>query len=225
MNKRLLPILLIITTLPALAQQDTTTPPSKTVWSARQVSAELVEAVINGNLFVPDQRREPRVQPPPGDSASDESQTYGPTDPPIEYRAEDPDRSYRLIGTSFTGGRWLAFIENDQTREIHRVTVDESIASGTVTAINYNRIEYAANDQSRSVPIGRDLTGAEPPASLESDLSGLFATESASDVSTDSMDTQSQADNTPAATAPSTADDQRAEVLRRLRERRERESQ
>lgn len=226
MTKWILPMLLIVSPLPAAAQKDADPINGASTWSAREVPAELVDSIINGNMFMPDLRREPRVELSPGDAVSDEMRAEDPPAPQPVYSADDPDRRFRLIGSSFAGGRWLAFIENNETGEVHRVAVEEPIASGTITAIDYNRIEYVANDESRTVLIGRDLTGAEPPTTLESDLSSLFESDTPSVQTAVSprADTSSNTPNT-LATDPSDAEARRAEVLRRLRERRERESQ
>lgn len=221
MTKSLLILVILITALPAVAQNEAAPKQSTPAWTPHEVPAELMESVINGNLFVPNQRRVPRVEPPPGEET--DNQPADQTREPEVIDQDDPDRDYRLIGSSYTGGQWLAFIENSQTREIHRVAVDQSIASGKVSSIDYDRIEYAVNDETRAIQIGRDLTGAEPRASLESELSNLFAPVTTTD-QTPSPTGTTESTNAPA-TESATGDNSRAEILRRLRERRERESQ
>ena len=223
MNMTLLMMAFLIPAQPVVAQNGSAPAQAAPAWTAREVPAELMEAVINGNLFVPNQRREPRVEPPPGENTSDGSPVEESISPQNTYQEDDPDRAYRLIGLSHTGGRWLAFIENSQTREMHRVAVDQPIASGTVTAIDYDRIEYAVNDETRIIQIGHDLTGIEPRVPLESELSSLFAPVTTTG-ETPSPNNIAETTNTPA-TETAGGDVSREEILRRLRERRERESQ
>lgn len=207
--------LIVMTSLPAIAQDSTDAPDSATKWSAKEVPSDLVDTIINRNMFVPDQRRAPRVETPPEDV--DDTQTEEAA-PPVEVHPEDPDRRFRLIGASFVTDRWLAFIENLDDAQIHRVSIDGKIASGTITEIGYNRIEYAVDGETRTVLIGRDLTGAEPVMPAPSYPGASGATAPPSNV------TPTNGNDAPTA-APSDADARRAEILRQLRERRERENQ
>lgn len=228
MNRRILLVitLVMLPLLPTVGQESDDVPVHKPTWSPRPVGSELVNSVINGNLFVPNQRRAPRVETKPGEAdnptKAEDTQT---SQPPIDVEPENPDRRYRLIGTSSDTGRWVAFIENTETDEVFRVALDEEIARGSVALISYDRIEYSVNGQVISVLIGRDLTGEIPQPSLGERLDNLFMSDSTTtepDNSTETSGTNSE--NSPSAT-PSDADAQRAEILRRLRERRQRDSQ
>lgn len=206
-------LLVTLSSLPVAAQDDTGATTEVTAWSARIIPSEVVDVIINRNLFVPDQRRAPRIETPTqeaDDAASDEPA------PPVEIQPEDPGRRFRLIGSSFSTGRWIAFIEQIDTTDIHRVAVNDEIANGTVTTIDYNRIGYTAEGETRDILIGRDLTGAEPvmPATSYPGSNGSTSSSTA---------TTSSPNNSSA--APPDADARRAEILRQLRERRERENQ
>lgn len=213
---------IMLLALPVMAQ-DTPTPTTP-AWTARTVPKDLIDSVINGNLFVPNQRREPRVEPPPGNT--EQETTSAPEPQRTEIVPDDPDRDYRLIGTSQNGGQWLAFIENNQSQQIHRIAVDQPIASGRITHIDFNRIEYAVNDETRGIQIGRDLTGAAPIPTLESDLDNLFAPSTNTEQAINPSGADQASDTHTTGPVTDTAgESSRAEILRRLRERRERESQ
>ena len=231
MNKWL-PLILCLIVLPgalSFTQSKEDAPGQVQAWSPRPVPGGLVDKVINGNLFVPNQRREPRVEPPSGEANNSE----GPDEnapPPVEREPENPDRRYRLVGTSAETGRWLAFIENTETREVVRVAVDQEVASGSVTKIDYNRIEYANDGETTSVLIGCDLTGEPPQPPLNERLDNLFMPESAVSSRPDGSGASESSNNgssggNPSSAPPSDTDAQRAEILRRLRQRRERDSQ
>ncbi len=187
-------------------------------WTAKEVSKETMEKVINGNLFVPSQRRAPRVEPAPGEAGQEQpEQQYEPQPEP-----EDPDRAYRFIGVSYTGERWLAFFENMQTREVFRVGEDETFASGKLGAISHDVVEYQVGDEQRNIQIGYDLTGALASRSYGSGMSGYYGSSDGygSSTSERGSDNSTTSSNESSDTGSSTAD-----ILRRLRERRERESQ
>lgn len=203
-------------TLAVVAQDSVDLTKTETKWSAREVPSEVVDTIINRNIFVPDQRRAPRVETPTiddSDTASDEPAVQ------IEAKPEDPGRRFRLIGSSFSTGQWIAFIEQMDTNDIRRITINGEIANGTVTRIDYNRIEYAVDGEKRDILIGRDLTGAEPvmPTTAYPGTNGPTVTPPTT--------TSTSNNGPPAAASPSDADARRAEILRQLRERRERENQ
>ncbi|MEZ6190656.1 MAG: hypothetical protein R3C45_05115 [Phycisphaerales bacterium] len=212
-------IVLLFVTLPALAavaQEGSDTAKTKANWSAKEVPSEVVDTIISRNIFVPDQRRAPRVETPAqdaDDAASDQSP------PPVEAQPEDPGRRFRLIGASFSTGQWIAFIEEIDTSDIHRLAVDGPIANGTVATIDYDRIEYAVDGEVRDILIGRDLTGAEP---VKTAVSYPGTNGPAAPPTTATPPTNN---SSPTATPTSDADARRAEILRQLRERRERENQ
>lgn len=213
----------------AIAQTDHDTTKQVEAWSPRAIPDELVGRINNGNLFVPNLRREPRVETPQGE-ADDDTNPDENAATPVVVEPENPDRRYRLVGISSETGQWLVFIENTESREVVRIAVGDEIASGSVTLIEYNRIEYTTDGQATSVLIGRDLTGEMPRAASNQNLDSPFvpgstAARGSSDPgSSDSQGSDPSNSNPPSATPPN-ADAQRAEVLRRLRERRERESQ
>lgn len=209
-------LLVMLSTLPVTAQDAVDTAATVTKWSARQVPSETVDTIINRNMFVPDQRRAPRIEAPP----ADEGDAGGSDDPepaPAEAHPEDPGRRFRLIGSSFSTGRWIAFIEQIDTTDIHRVAVNGEIANGTVATIDYDRIGYTVDGETRAVQIGRDLTGAEPVMPT--------TTYPGTDNAAPSPTAAAPSNNNGPPAASSDADARRAEVLRQLRERRERENQ
>lgn len=221
MITRLITVWLV--TLPALTviAQDSDEPVvSVTAWSAGAVPADVVDTIINRNMFVPGQRRAPRIETPAEhaeDARPDEPATPADAERPQD-RPEDPARRFRLIGSSFSTGQWIAFIEQTDTSEIHRVAVNTAVANGSVAAIDYDQIEFAVGGETRTVLIGRDLTGAEPltPNAAAPGADGPPPSSPAT--------TPATTHNAPDA-APSDADARRAEILRQLRERREQQSQ
>ncbi len=207
-------------------------------WSARDVDDELVEAVVRGNLFAPEQRRAPRVETPAVEDEPDTEPERTIVEQPPE--PDDPGKGYRLVGISRHDGRWLAFIEESGSGLTHRIAPDQPIAAGVVAQIEVDRITYTPETEAdtevasepRIILIGRDLTGAVPEPSLESAVTNLFVPESTAKVPSGSdsdTDASSSAESTnetpPTAPDPGSAEARRAELLRQMRERRERESQ
>jgi len=213
-------LLVTLPTFSVIAQDSTDLAVSVTAWSAGAVPADVVDTIINRNMFVPGQRRAPRIETPADnadDARSDESAPPSAEDRPQD-RPEDPGRRFRLIGSSFSTGQWIAFIEQADTSDIHRVAVNTAVANGTVLAIDYDQIVFAVEGETRTVLIGRDLTGAEP-------LTPAAAAPGAAGPSPSSTATTPPTTNNAPDAAPSDADARRAEILRQLRERREQQSQ
>lgn len=218
-------VLLVVALLPCFVWGEEVASDVKPAWTARKVPAGVVETIINGNMFTPDLRREPKVEEPDDGDEAEEVEVEEAQDAPPEPEVVDPDRGYRLVGTSHAEAGWFAFIESRVSGEIYRVSVDESVASGRVTMIDYNRIEYEVEKDVRTILIGQDLTGAAPQASIESELSRLFDPEGSDSGSSSGSDRELSDETANPGAEPSDAENQRAEILRRLRERRERESQ
>jgi hypothetical protein len=208
-------VLVTLPTLAVVAQDSADTVVDKAKWSAREVPSEVVDTIISRNIFVPDQRRTPRVETP---TIEDSGTTSDEPAIQIEAQPEDPGRRFRLIGSSFSTGQWIAFIEQMDTDDIRRIAIDGEIANGTVSRIDYDRIEYTVDGEARDILIGRDLTGAEPvmPTVAFPGTNGPAATPPT---------TTSTSNNGSPAAPSSDADARRAEILRQLRERRERENQ
>lgn len=250
MHKWLFMLIVCLPMASAIAQNESQ-PTGVKPWQAKPVDRAEVEAVINGNLFIPDQRREPVKEPPPGTSQA-QADDHQPQIVAPPSRPEDPGKQYRLIGVSKRDGQWLAFIEHRGDGTIQRVALNEPVANGQVTAINIDSIEFQAQvevvpepsrepeaeagtepdaaaqpeaepetrTELRSIWIGQDLTGADATGSFGSSIPNGF-TPGPGPSSPD----QTHPDAGPGDTDNNASNASPADILRQMRERRQREGQ
>ena len=72
-----------------------------------------------------------------------------------------PEVAFVLTGCVIEDeNRYVAFVENAQTGVTLKVSVGDSIATGKVTAIGFNYLEYETGGQKKQIEIGHNFTGS-----------------------------------------------------------------
>jgi len=98
--------------------------------------------LVDRNIFLRSRTR-PR---PPGRDQSTPSRVV-----------RDPNADLVLVGTTQQGSAAIAFIENIRTGEVRRVTVNEAVGTGRITAITLDDITYSLDGVDTEIAIGRAL--------------------------------------------------------------------
>ena len=98
--------------------------------------------LVESNMFLRDRR-----------TASPEPSTQPSAPPP------SPEQTMMLTGIVFEDGGFRAYFENLRESRVVRVSPGDAIATGHVSAILIDALEYFAGSESRWIEIGQDLTG------------------------------------------------------------------
>ena len=128
--------------------------------------------------------------------------TTAPTRPPLS-----PEQQVVFVGVLVQDNEYVAFAENQTTRQLMILRTGDDVARGKVVAITLDTIAYGAGGQIKVVHLGQNLAGE------------LASTSFASGSTTGST-TAPSGTSSPSSTAGMTAD--QAAVLERLRQRRQR---
>jgi len=155
------------------------------------------------NLFVRDRR--PRLP-----------QSQG----PIRH-VPAPPAAPRFVLTGIARRReaFVAFFENTATGETVRARTGETLGGGVIHAISMNGVDYVADGEATRIAIGDTLTGEPPPPAEITDATHEdTATEDASQ-----EETPPDPDETPAPEAAPETPTDLADILERMRQRREQE--
>jgi len=115
--------------------------------------------------------------------------------------ADDPDAMRVLVGVTIRGQTATAFIEDRAAGELNRLSLPADYAAGRITDATVDGVTYAVGDERRRVGVGQALTG-RPPSTGGTTATVTGPTDEAA---------------RPAAPA------NESEILRRLRERRQRQ--
>jgi hypothetical protein len=130
--------------------------------------------------------------------------TTAPTRPPLS-----PEQQVVFVGVLVQDNEYVAFAENQTTRQLMILRTGDDVARGKVVAITLDTIAYGANGQIKVVHLGQNLAGELASTS--------FASGSGS---TAGSTTAPSGTSSPSSTAGMTSD--QAAVLERLRQRRQR---
>ena len=89
-----------------------------------------------------------------------------PTTLPVAADAPRPEGHLVLNGVTLVGAEKYAFVEDAPAGKVTKVRVGERIASGKVSAITFDAIDYDSNGKVTRVNIGQNLNGvqAAPPS-------------------------------------------------------------
>lgn len=178
-------------------------------WSPPSEDAATFAPIVALNIFNPNrdglrQARERAEAPPPPPPTL---QPAAPPPPP-----PDPIDTHVLVGISQRGDETVAFVEDRTTAQVYRLTEGDAVAEGVVRTIAADTVRFEHEGQMYDLHPGLTMRGEAPATALRP--SPRPAAPSAAPSSTPSGE--------PAANdAASSAE---AEILRRLRERRQRES-
>lgn len=144
-------------------------------------------------------------------------------------RPRNVEEDMMLRGTALQGGLQEAFIEDARSGRTMRVAAGDAIAYGKIDLVTKDSVTYRVGSTSRTIHMGDTLAGSSyAPPETPSTSTGPVSTAPASTTeptsAPDASSTTGPAPAGPAPTAaptPSGADD----VLKRLRERRLKETQ
>ncbi|MEX0775581.1 MAG: hypothetical protein WD042_07680 [Phycisphaeraceae bacterium] len=143
-------------------------------------------------------------------------------------------RYWVLSGTALTSDERVAFLENTRTGATVRAHEGDATEAGRITQVDRDSIELDANGQRSTVAIGLTLDGREPLTTAPTAAPATVPTMPAAATSPASVPGSSDGlEESPVATqaAPTTnpaappGDSSEAEMLRRMRERRNQETQ
>ena len=199
---------------PATSADESAAAPAET-WRPAALDAESLDTIVRGNIFNPAQRRgEPKPEPdkPEGEptEASKEPEETGP--PP---ESSNPDNGLLLIGISIHDGQPCAFIEDRAAGKVRRVREPGEIGRGRITAIDLDGVTYQVEGAEQRIKPGRTLAG-NPPGSAA-------AATAASESGGTGSGTSSSARSGSEEGADDDGDSSRADILRRMRQRRAKE--
>jgi hypothetical protein len=155
--------------------------------------------------------------------------------PPIRRVVFDSDRDIALTGISRRDGEYVAFFEHIASGATTRMRVGEVVGKGRIKAITLDGIEYERGDFVSSIQIGRTLTGAIAAIVVTPTLPTMAARPAGT--AAPSGPPRRREGPTTASTQPTTQpgaapapspsgggkDDSMADILKRMRERRDRE--
>jgi hypothetical protein len=90
---------------------------------------------------------------------------------PRDIRVARPlEAGYVLTGVVLEEGLFRAYVEDSNASRILRLTSGDSVANGHIGTIAIDAVAYVANGQTKTIPIGNDLTGT--PISFSTTQSG-----------------------------------------------------
>lgn len=181
-------------------------------WTPPSDGRERFEPITRVNIFLAQRPRVMEDRPRQPEPEPDEpKEDPGPPPPP-----PDPDGNKVLVGVSLVGEgedrRPVMVIEDRSTGQITRVTELGPFSQGEITAADLNGLTYTVGDDTRQVGIGQALTGEPAPGSPPAPGSGTPGSTPGSAPATSSEPDGNASEN-----------GEESDVLRRLRERRERE--
>ncbi|MFW6059132.1 MAG: hypothetical protein ACODAQ_03070 [Phycisphaeraceae bacterium] len=163
-------------------------------WRPAALDAAVRERIVQRNIFSPSRP----VEESPPSAAPAEAREQETVDADAAQReARDPDRELVLVGISMRGGERCAFVEQPGG-EVRRMTEPGPIGRGRITAITLSAVTYEVDGERRRIQPGQTLAGQIVAEGGSGGMQRSGATrEDASEESSD-----------------------RAEILRRMRERR-----
>ena len=175
-------------------------------WQAGALGEAALAEIVRGNIFSADRRRREPEPKPEGEKeeAKDEGGEPEPSEP--KGPPPNPDRNLVLTGVSIHDGEPCAFIEDRGSGELRRVRQPGSIGRGRITAIGLEGVMYRADGETTRIVPGHTLAGGLPGAGADGGASVR------SDSAGGEGGSSSQAEG---GDGPS-----RAEILRRMRQRR-----
>ena len=160
--------------------------------------------------------------------------------------ADDGERRIVLTGTALSGAEFVAFFENTRTGDTIRARAGGAVGAGQLNAVTLDGVEYEADGKTTRIKIGFNLAGeagslptrrTTSTATSESDASPAEAeakpeTEAGAtdDRETPNQEATAPPDGTPDAQPKETTspggpgDADIADILQRMRQRREEES-
>lgn len=148
------------------------------------------------------------------------------TAPAAQIRLEDSDRSVVLTGVATQSGEFVAFFEDTRTRATVKVRADQAIGKGRLRAITLDGVEYEREGSVRKIEMGRSLAGTAAVVLVSRAVprQPTRPAPNGGEPTTMPAESTTQPAVTPARTPPSSAGDPDvADILERLRRRREQE--
>jgi len=167
--------------------------------------------LMERNIFLRDRRRPMLRRPSPR---------------PAEPVVRDSDGDIVLIGVGRRDGEFVAFFENVATRVTTRVAAGQAVGKGRVQAITLDGVGYDRDGTVTRIDIGHALPGGRfarqtvssgEPASTQPGESPLPTTEPSGDTAAPQIDTR------PVPPRSGAGSDDIADILKRMRQRREQE--
>jgi hypothetical protein len=77
--------------------------------------------------------------------------------------ATGPEAMFVLKGVVEAGGRFLAFVEDKASKRVQTVTEGATLASGHITGMSLDGIEYQAGGSAKKIAVGQNLRGEVVP--------------------------------------------------------------
>lgn len=129
-----------------------------------KAASDRYEVLTERNIFLRDRRRRN-------------------TGPKAAPEAPPPERTTVLTGIVHQGTEYVAFLEDRKTNATTKVRVGDALLEGRVEQITLDYIEYAKNDKTIKVEVGKSLEGAEPESASSAVEAGSAVGGTASEAS------------------------------------------